>query len=110
MKITKSYLKQIIKEEVEKMEEAGYRELEGGKAREVTIKLGGKTFHINFHEEGGSPLFSGDDLYELSDEDRMTVMSMARAAAEVRGGAEDYSPEEMDTMMSGGRVSAFKGR
>jgi DNA-binding MarR family transcriptional regulator len=109
MKVTKSYLKQVIKEELERMEEAGYVEKDenGTKTREVSITLNGKTIRVSFSEKGGSPLYGGD-LEEMSEEEQRMVMKMAAAAAEVRGGFEDYSQEEIDTMMKGGKVSAFK--
>lgn len=108
MKITKSTLKQIIKEEIENMQEAGYVEKDeyGTKVREVSITLNGKTIDVSFSEAGGSPLYKGD-LEEMSEEEQMMVMSMARAAAEMKSN-EDYSQEDIQTMMRGGKVSPFK--
>jgi len=108
MKVTKSYLKQVIKEELGRMEEAGYIEKKEGEntVREVSITLKGKTVVVSFSEAGGSPLYRGD-LEEMSDEEQAMVMKMAAAAAEMKGN-EDYSEEDIKTMMSGGKVSPFK--
>ena len=106
MKVTKSYLKQVIKEELDAMGEAGYKtSREGGhEVREVSITLNGKTAHVSFSEAGGSPLIGGDDLSPAEEE---VVMRMARAAAEMKTN-DDYSEDDIKSMMGGGKVSPFK--
>lgn len=106
MKVTKSYLKQVIKEELGAMGKAGYKtSREGGhEVREVSITLNGKTAHVSFSEGGGSPIIGGDDLSPAEEE---VVMRMASAAAEMKTN-DDYSEDDIKSMMGGGKVSPFR--
>jgi hypothetical protein len=112
MRVTKEYLKQVIKESIEEV--AGGSKFEivglqrGSDLRVVVVKIKGKDVEIAFHKDGGCPLVSHPVFFDLDAEQRVEVMNMARKAAGVRGGFEDYSEDEIKKMMSGGKVSSFK--
>lgn len=109
MKITRTRLKQIIKEELQEMatSNVSVKSEKNDQVRVVTLTVNGKVVQISFSNSGGSPLVSETFYEELSEQERSEVMQKAQDAAGLKGMG-DYSPDEMAKMMGGEELPRFK--